>query len=194
VLQLSSYRVGQVVGGLTAVSSERYWVNLPLVKSVNRKSVPCTLLWTGCRQVLLASLVALTTCGGRSQDDARYASGAASSGGSSYAIGGASATGDGTGGVTADASSSDCGDSSCDALFHEIQLAALGGGLGFCAVGSGPTFSDTYGPPSGSVVLNDEGKIVAATGLTGILVYSLADERWPCCANTTFYYWCSFAG
>lgn len=166
------------------------------MKSANGRSAQRALLWTGCRQVLLASLVTLTTCGGRSQEDARYASGAASSGGSSYATGGAGTTGDGTGGAIADAGSDGGQVNSCDLtlLSHTAILALLAGGLGTCTWSADPALSDTYGRPTATVVLDGEGRVVTATGVTGTIVYSLADERWPCHANTTFYFWCDFAG
>ncbi|GEM_PF-3344900 len=159
---------------------------------MNSSEENTALLRIACRHGLFASLVTLTTCGGRSQDVAPHASGTPGSGGSTYATGGANATGGATGGATYDAGS--CSDVD---LFHEIRLAALkgAGGIAFCDVSRDPSFGGTYdGSPSHSVVLDGEGRIVVATGRIVSLMYDFADERWPCYANTTFYCRCTFVG
>jgi hypothetical protein len=164
------------------------------MKSISGRSAQRAVLRIGCRQAVLASLFALTACGGRSQEDARSTPGMVSSGGTATATGGASTTGDGTGGAIADAGSDGGQANSCDLtlLFHSVLLAGLAGGLGTCTWSADPGLSDTYGKPTGTIVLDGEGR-VAVTGFAQNAAYTLADDRWPCSANTTFFYWCSIA-
>jgi len=117
-------------------------------------------------------------------------SGGAESGGTlSNASGGVTVQ---AGGATGDAGKDDGGQAnSCDLtlMSDAVRLAAIGSGPGNCFVSKDPAANPNQ--PWGAIIIDAEGRVVAATGAAQTIVNKLTGERWHCYAGTTFLYWCS---
>jgi len=124
---------------------------------------------------------------------ANASSGAASGGTLINASGGVTVQ---AGGATGDAGQDDGGQTnSCDLtlMSDAVRLASVRNNLGCCYMSKDPTAASP-GQPWGAIIIDAEGRVVAATGPAETIVNKLAGERWQCYAGTTFIYWCSIPG
>jgi hypothetical protein len=166
-----------------------------------------------CWSALLASVV-LAACGGKAQQDAgstapaaggmvgaggSIGSGGASKGAATSAAGIGTGGSIGSGGATSGTPSTDAdtADSGVGTCYNDALSAALGNFDGLvqnCMFTTGP-----MGPGPqlvGTILVDDEGRAVAASGSSGGFVAYLTAAGWSCpaAAGSTFQIWCFGGG
>jgi hypothetical protein len=189
------------------------------MKAINQKALQPALPRAGSWYMALAVSIVFTACGAKSQQNGNSqepsSGGAAALGGGSALSGGAESSGtranasggaesggtraNASGGVTVQASGAtgDAGEddggqaNSCDLtlMSDAVRLAAIGSGPGNCFISKDPAAHPNQ--PWGAIIIDGEGRVVAATGGAQTIVNKLTGERWQCYAGTTFLYWCS---
>jgi len=174
------------------------------MNSINRKAVRPALLRARCWRVLLAFYIVSIGCGGKDQQDASSTLPGPEGigglgGGSTVSSGGA-----GLGGMQ-ESTSSTAGDAMLQAGSAgsgQINLCPLGSLAvamaidrmvdGQCFVSSNPSYSETWGPPWGTITLDSEGRLLNNLGPAFAAMSALSAQGWTCLqyAGVTLTYWC----
>lgn len=87
----------------------------------------------------------------------------------------------------------DCEGQGWSSLWDAIRAASVG--LGQCFILDPPPMGDSMDRRYGAVVIDEDGRVIDNTGLTGTekqeWLDSLADQRWSCLAGRTIGYHCN---